>query len=93
MAAKNSDLFTAWERFDDTTKLQLTIGELDRIYRGIETLRDEMQTSVEELRKEVQDGFKAMEKRQNRNTALFLSILGSVIVGLTLLVYQISAGK
>jgi len=103
MANGSGSLSSAWRDFDDATKLNLAVTELDRIYSRIERhdatsvaehaqIRREFHEVVDALREEVRDGFREMERRDARKTALFYTMIGGIVVGLLLLVAQLATG-
>lgn len=106
-------LANAWRDFDNATKLNLAVTELDRIHGRLErhaqqstddhaTIRGEFldaitavkadfTTRMNDLREEVHAGFKEMERRDSRKTALFYTMIGGLVVGLFLLVAQLAS--
>lgn len=113
--ANGEPLARAWESFDEKTKLNLAVTEIDRIYARVDraatqsatehaTIRREFLEAVAAvkadftermaiLRQEVHDGFKEMEKRDSRKTALFYTMIGGLVVGLFLLVAQLASSQ
>ena len=64
----------------------------DDFTQRLDDLRTEFRTAVDVLRGEMREAFDVAERRQARITGLLLTIIGGVVVGLVMLVVQLSGG-